>query len=85
MDDHPEREYGLSDHEAVGVPTAKPVPSVDAKCPNCGCEAVHVITVDVKMNLLTSHVGQGTYLGCPACPWASPMVAVARRADPSSN
>ena len=66
------RDYGLPDSEVVGRPFAK-LASPQTTCPNCGCEQVMTITVRVKQPLLRGGAGSGYYLGCPACPWASPM------------
>jgi len=56
-------------------------------CPNCGCAALSEIAVKVepqglhKMLMGEAATGYGTYLGCPACPWASPMIVVPRRSS----
>lgn len=76
------REYGLG---SVGKPIGKPKASpLDAEtkaslvksggCPGCGCEDV----MQIKLKVLHPLVGEGTcsYLGCPACPWASPALVV---------
>jgi len=74
------RDYGFVDSNPVGVPTAKEAPEELRKegCPHCGCKEVMEITVDVEQELLKGGAGKGTYFGCPACPWASPMMMVAR-------
>ena len=77
------REYGLG---SVGEPLGKPkAEHLDPEthdvvvngggCPNCGCEDVMQIKLKVRARPL---VGEGTcsYLGCPACPWASPALVV---------
>ena len=69
------RENGLPDSEIRGdsIPVAKSVPGMKTPCPNCGCESVMQITVQINQPLLRGGTGTGVYLGCPACPWASPM------------
>jgi len=80
------RDHGLAD---PGTPISKPVAraitdkefqaAVDAAdgCPNCGCETIMEITLQVEMPMLKGGKGTGRYLGCPACPWASPMITIA--------
>ncbi len=75
------RDYGLGD--ATPYTTGKPKvigPALEAdgplKCPNCGCELFHIETELKDYPLLKPGKQVGHYLGCPACPWASPMVAV---------
>lgn len=68
------RDYGRPGSEPIGIPVAKPLDaSYNAECPNCGCRQVMEITVRAKQPFLRGGVGTGKYLGCPACPWASPM------------
>jgi hypothetical protein len=67
------RSYGLPDSEVEGVPVAKQATA--GPCPNCGCEELMEVKVTVvRQALLRSGTGTGTYLGCPACPFASPMM-----------
>lgn len=85
------RDYGLGTAGATpsGRPKAKRVedPAFQAAlresggCPNCGCEDVMEIEVPMKAALLRGGGGIGKYLGCPACPWASPMIVVATGDD----
>ncbi len=79
----PQRDYGMDDPnaEVAGRPKAVPLDAemqerVNAQggCPNCGCYEVMEITIPMNNPLLRGGMGQGKYLGCPACPWASPMV-----------
>ena len=72
------RSYGLPDSTVKSTPVAKPLRegSPFAECPNCGCKQIMEITVEVEQNLLTTGKGTGTYLGCPACPFASPMMVI---------
>ena len=78
--DFPERDHGYGRAPAVTeAPTATPFKGPeDAACPNCGCKAIHEIRQPVERPPLLRGKGPavGTYLGCPACPWASPMVVV---------
>lgn len=72
------RDYGLTNSEVVGTPTwQRTEPALP--CPNCGgllCE----VKVAVTHSLLRGNVGTSTYLGCPACPYASPALVVAAAA-----
>jgi len=88
----PEREHGLPESPLPDAPPvaklAGPIDGVEPECPNCGCVSVHEITVQMTNPLLTAGKGVGRYLGCPACPWASPMVTVSHGAkplDPEAN
>jgi len=47
-----------------------------APCPYCGCLCLAQCEVDVEDARLTTGYGKGSYMGCPACPWASPMVTM---------
>ncbi len=76
------RDYGYGDSTPYldGAPrvkgVAKPIEGVSPVCPNCGCEILYEIEVDLKGYPLLKRGKQvGLYLGCPACPWASPMLA----------
>tara|TARA_R110000751_G_scaffold291126_1_gene397937 strand:- start:750 stop:1037 length:288 start_codon:yes stop_codon:yes gene_type:complete len=78
------RDHGLNkDCVPVGTPRAtlvseggKVAPVEDIICPNCSCPDLMNIQVEITNKMLTSGKGTGYYLGCPACPWASPMLAV---------
>jgi hypothetical protein len=68
------RDYNLPDPEPVegAVPAWKAAPAGTC-CPNCGallCE----VTLEVTMPQLRGGRGLCVYLGCPACPYASPSV-----------
>lgn len=80
---YPQRDYGL---DALGDPTraVRGVPRVTGKvdaagafCPHCGCDTVYQIEVNIEHPMLTTGKGVGTYVGCPACPYASPMLTQA--------
>jgi len=78
------RTHGLNrDSVPTGVPKAKlatkkrAAVAADTECPNCGCLQVMEIEVTIENRLLSGGSGVGFYIGCPACPWASPMIAVA--------
>ena len=77
------RSYGLPNSEVLGRPKAKPLSKTSAfiECPNCGCEDMMEITVTVTQELLSTPTGKGVYVGCPACPFASPMMVVAIKED----
>jgi hypothetical protein len=73
-----EREYGLGD----STPFVKGPPRVkgqakELSCPACKCQTMYDIEVDVEHPLLRGGKGVGHYVGCPACPFASPMLMVA--------
>lgn len=70
------RDYGLGNTGTpIEAPTWKQNPELPP-CPNCGAEVVEV-SVLMEQPLLRGGVGLGLYIGCPACPWASPCVATA--------
>jgi len=71
------RDYGLPDSEPVGVPTWS---ETEHPCPNCGANVCEV-KVKVKQELVKGGEGMSSYLGCPACPWASPAVVVSTLTD----
>ena len=79
------RDHGYGDSpEVTGVPKASPPSDTvtglhdkDEGCPNCGCKELMQVEVDVKSPILKGGEGTGVYVGCPACPWASPMMSVA--------
>jgi len=77
---HRLRDYGLGDpHESGTVKNPRVIEQVkDAPaCPNCGCKSMYAIEVDVENRLLKGNKGIGRYIGCPACPFASPMMMIA--------
>lgn len=78
------RSYGMnSSCTPIGAPRIRDsgerrtAPSSEIKCPHCECEKLFEIEVDVKGPNLKGGLGVGYYLGCAACPWASPMIAIA--------
>jgi hypothetical protein len=70
------RDYGLGDstQHVRGVPIIKGKAEGLPACPNCGCETTFEIEVNVEHHLLRGNKGIGTYVGCAACPMATPMV-----------
>lgn len=74
------RDYGLGNPGSpVGNPRlASPEPLTDMACPNCKGETLFTIHVDMENELLRGGMGTGTYVGCAACPWASPMMLVSK-------
>ena len=68
------RDYNLPDPTPVegAVPTWQPAPAGTA-CPNCGSRLCEV-HLEVTMPQLRGGIGICTYLGCPACPYASPSM-----------
>lgn len=74
---HPWRDWGLGDSMKyiTGIPRVVGVAEGMPPCPNCHCDTLYVITVAVcHPSLHGDGHGRGTYVGCPACPFASPML-----------
>jgi hypothetical protein len=73
------RDHGYGEFPKVtGAPRVKKlVTEPGMHCPNCGCATLADIEADVVNERLRGGHGTGKYLGCPACPWAGPMVTVA--------
>jgi hypothetical protein len=76
------RDHGFGDApKVVGVPIVGE--KLSEKCPSCGCQTLFGIEVEVDgpSPLLRRPAGPhkivGRYVGCPACPWASPMMTSA--------
>lgn len=79
------RDHGLGQY---GKPASPPVVTETLTgtlndnpvfCPNCDCKTVFAIEVEMAELTfpgLEGRAGTGRYLGCPACPWASPMAIV---------
>lgn len=66
---------GQARPEVIGRPKVKRL-TAPISCPHCRCELMEV-RVRVKLATLKGGKGHGVYLGCPACPYASPMAASA--------
>ena len=77
------RDYGLPEGTPISVPVAKPAegPVTVKGCPNCGCKELASVTVEMQAELLKHGRGTGTYIGCPACPWASPMLMTSKKKE----
>jgi hypothetical protein len=81
---HSERDHGFGQvhgEEVAGRPVARPLnkkmqarTDADGGCPNCGCYEIMEVTIPMNNPLLRGGMGKGVYFGCPACPWASPMM-----------
>ena len=69
------REYGLPNSSDPGIPTWEPAPESAPPCPHCGGKLC-LVKVEVSQELLKGGKGMSTYLGCPACPFASPAMVV---------
>lgn len=75
------RDYGLGDEPKVeGSP--KVGERLEEECPHCGAHGIFQITVIIKnppsyLKVLKGKVPVGRYMGCAACPWASPMMTTA--------
>ena len=76
------RNYGLPNAEPQGIPVATPLEK-PTTCPNCGCAQVMDIMLPVKQDLIRGKKGLGRYMGCPACPWASPMIVTSNTPERS--
>lgn len=50
--------------------------ATDQNCPNCGAKLC-AIKIKVSHPLVTGGKGTANYLGCPACPYASPAMIAA--------
>lgn len=81
------RDHGFGDSPKIqGVPVLGD--KIIHRCPNCGCVGLFNIKVEVAnpSPLLrrpdSPHKVVGTYVGCPACPWASPMVTTVEILEP---
>jgi len=82
------RDHGLA---PCGTPTGAPtweraesIDGTDPICPNCGgwlCE----IRVPVRHPLMPGGCGTARYLGCPACPYASPTIVTSDQPAPSDG
>jgi hypothetical protein len=68
------RDYGLQNPEPIGVPSW--APTQGEVCPNCGALLCDVV-VEAKIKGLKTPTGKCRYLGCPACPYASPSITTA--------
>jgi len=90
LSDYPERDRGYEKlgtggpEDVVGAPIVlgdgPPIP-----CPHCGCEKLFHIEVELapaatppQLRVPEGHVALSRYIGCPACPRASPAMAFAR-------
>ena len=76
------RDHGLGDVELthIGTPTWTASDDPNDVCPNCKARVVNV-SVPLSAPILRGNNGVGRYKGCPACPWAGPMIAVADAAN----
>jgi hypothetical protein len=80
MSEKSPRDYGMGMPDVRGAPRVAEILKSGADgyaCPNCGCETIAKIEIDVVDARLHGGHGTGRYVGCPACPWASPMVTMA--------
>lgn len=78
-----DRDYGYGESpDPVKPPEIKAGPN-DSPCPNCKGNTLFLIEVTVPSNprmkgMLDSKEGIGVYMGCAACPYASPMMTRAK-------
>ena len=71
------RDYGLG---TSGITPTGP-PRVGAAlpgqtCPNCSADQIFIVSAPAEGALLRGGKGVMTWVGCPACPWASKAVTV---------
>lgn len=80
------RKYGLGETKVSGAPrvTQTLEKGTGVFCPNCGCETLFEIEVDVESAGPLEIAGAGKYIGCPACPWASPCITVDCKSQPKA-
>ncbi len=79
---YPEREYGLGNvprENLDGPPRIIGDGPEGIPCPNCACESLFMLAVDVKVMPVCGGKGVMAYVGCPACPWASRALIVGVR------
>ena len=81
------RDHGFGDApKIVGAPVIGE--KLAHKCPNCGCVGLFAVEVEVAnpSPLLKRperpHKIVGRYMGCAACPWASPMMTAVEPLEP---
>lgn len=71
------RDYGLSKPKTISPPRIV-APVEKEACPHCKGVTLFEIEIDVAVALLKhGGIGVGRYLGCAACPYASPMFIAA--------
>ena len=78
MSNNNPRDYGLGNPTVDGSPRLGPyMDDAEALCPYCKGHTLFELSIDVIDKRLRGGKGIGKYLGCAACPYASPMVMVA--------
>lgn len=80
MGRYPQREHGLPTTtelgmKIIGAPRVMQQAEDTPPCPCCGCTTLYDITITYTSPLVIG-VSEGHYVGCPACPFASPMMSV---------
>ena len=71
------RRHGMGGGGApLGPPTWRPAAAGVPPCPHCGAQVCEV-EVPVRHPLVRGGVGVSRYLGCPACPMATPAIVTA--------
>jgi len=92
LSDYPERDHGYQKvgsggpEDVVGPPVVlTEMDAPDAACPHCGCGRLFLIEVELaeaatppQLRVPEGSRVVGIYPGCPACPWAGPMMTTAR-------
>lgn len=79
MGDYRERAYGLGEvprENLDGPPRITGDGPEGVPCPNCQCPQTFFIQVNVKVMPVAGGRGVMSYVGCAACPWASPALIV---------
>jgi len=82
----PLRDYGFGDSPKVDGPP-RLMGYAPEPCPHCSCTPVFKIEAILEeappnLKVPPGHQVVGMYVGCAACPWASPMIT---RAQPKGN
>lgn len=69
------RDYGLPDADEYMDGKPEVMREENIPCPHCGCEKTFSIEIPLKdFPLVKKGEQRGSYVGCAACPWASPMM-----------
>ena len=72
------RDYGLGESPTPDGP-AEVIKTIDSPCPNCTSETLFMLRIPLKDEgsaqlLKGTKSPTGEYVGCAACPYASPMM-----------
>ena len=73
MSKYPQRDYGYRDSPQVIIPPIIKDEVQNESCPECKGKTLFVIEVGLE-NEVNDRESAGVYIGCAACPYASPMM-----------